>query len=278
MKKILLFVYLALWSVSLIAQNFSGQASYSTSSSMTISFGSPEKGDSTQAQPKISISMNEQEELNRQIRASMQKEYELQFNTHSSLYKEVPKMKTMVEEQGIEVMGLGGGTEGGLYKNTRDKSYAESRDIFGKLFLVEDNLIKWDWQLKGESKKIGQYTCYKATAIKSTKSIRMVEKDGEEQPVEQVKEVTIEAWYTPEIPIIQGPGEYWGLPGFILEVRDDKLHIVCSQISVQTEELTEVEKPHKGKKVDRNTFEQIYQEKVQEMVEAYDDQRQKNKS
>ncbi len=273
MKKLLLSLCITLWSIGLYAQNFSGEAIYSTSSTMSVSFGSPEKGDSLQSpSQKTSMSITQQEDINKKIRAAMQKEYELLFDSHSSLYKEIPKVKDFREEKGVEVVGLGGGTEGGLYKNNRDASYAESRDIFGKVFLVQDSLIQWDWNLEKESKKIGDYTCYRATTTKKSKPKTSIK--GEAQ--KEIKERKIEAWYTPEIPISQGPGEYWGLPGFILEVEDEKLHIICSKITIDKEERKIIEAPTKGKKVDRQTFKEIYEEKVQEMKKMYADKRKKN--
>jgi GLPGLI family protein len=44
--------------------------------------------------------------------------------------------------------------------------------------------------------------------------------------LEMPKDVTITAWYTPEIPN-QGPENYWGLPGLILEINDGKTVILC---------------------------------------------------
>jgi GLPGLI family protein len=48
--------------------------------------------------------------------------------------------------------------------------------------------------------------------------------------LEMPKDVTITAWYTPEIPVNQGPENYWGLPGLILEINDSKTVILCSKI------------------------------------------------
>jgi GLPGLI family protein len=48
--------------------------------------------------------------------------------------------------------------------------------------------------------------------------------------LEMPKDVTITAWYTPEIPVNQGPENYWGLPGLILEINDGKTVILCSKI------------------------------------------------
>jgi predicted GIY-YIG superfamily endonuclease len=59
--------------------------------------------------------------------------------------------------------------------------------------------------------------------------------DGWEMP----KEISITAWYTPEIPINQGPENYWGLPGLILEVTDGKTVILCSKLVLNTKEKKE---------------------------------------
>ena len=36
--------------------------------------------------------------------------------------------------------------------------------------------------------------------------------------IEIPKEQTVTAWYTPQIPINQGPGEYWGLNEKVISV------------------------------------------------------------
>jgi len=48
--------------------------------------------------------------------------------------------------------------------------------------------------------------------------------------IEIPKEIEIIAWYTPQIPVPQGPGEYFGLPGLILEIQADRTSILCSKI------------------------------------------------
>jgi GLPGLI family protein len=54
--------------------------------------------------------------------------------------------------------------------------------------------------------------------------------------LEMPKDVTITAWYTPEIPVNQGPENYWGLPGLILEINDGKTVILCSKIVLNPKE------------------------------------------
>lgn len=67
-------------------------------------------------------------------------------------------------------------------------------------YLVSDNPPAIIWNLKyKETKKIGKYTCKKATAT--------------------FRGTEIEAYYTSEIPVSIGPYKFNGLPGLILELK-----------------------------------------------------------
>ena len=39
----------------------------------------------------------------------------------------------------------------------------------------------------------------------------------------KMKKITIEAWFTPQIPVATGPSKHSGLPGLILEVSNEHL-------------------------------------------------------
>ena len=41
----------------------------------------------------------------------------------------------------------------------------QSQEFYGKRFLVKDKLVNIEWSLGTETKKIGNYTCYKAAAM-----------------------------------------------------------------------------------------------------------------
>jgi GLPGLI family protein len=83
------------------------------------------------------------------------------------------------------------------------------------------------------------------------------------------KEQTITAWYTPQIPINQGPGEYWGLPGLILEVNAGRTTILCSKIVMNPDEKEEIKRPSKGKKVTQEEYSEIIKKKMEEMREMF---------
>jgi len=72
--------------------------------------------------------------------------------------------------------------------------------------------------------------------------------------VDLPKEITITAWYTPEIPVNQGPEGYWGLPGLILEVNDGKTTILCSKVVLNSKDKVEIKAPTKGKVVTQKDY------------------------
>ena len=86
---------------------------------------------------------------------------------------------------------------------------------------------------------------------------------------EMPKEIVITAWYSPEIPVNQGPENYWGLPGLILEVNDGKTSILCSKIVMNTKEKVEIKAPSKGKEVTQKEYDEIVKNKMEEMREMY---------
>ena len=74
------------------------------------------------------------------------------------------------------------------------------------------------WTLHNESKKIDGYNCYKATK-------------HHVQPNSEI-EFTIEAWYTPEIPVPYGPAGYGGLPGLILQMERSHVIFVADKVTL----------------------------------------------
>jgi GLPGLI family protein len=78
------------------------------------------------------------------------------------------------------------------------------------------------------------------------------------------KETVITAWYTPEIPVNQGPENYWGLPGLILEVNDGKTVILCSKVVLNPKVKTEIKAATKGKVTTQKEFDETVIKKMEE--------------
>ena len=149
-----------------------------------------------------------------------------------------------------------------------------------------------------ETKMIGQYTCFKATATKTVdefdwRSMRRrsddtttdktkKEKDAiktadtadgkSNDPMSEIeipKTIDVEAWYSPQIPVNQGPDNYWGLPGLILEINADRTTILCTKIILNPEQKETIEQPTKGEVVTQAEYTEIITKKMQEMREMY---------
>ena len=102
-----------------------------------------------------------------------------------------------------------------------------------------------------------------------TKAKDSTKTDNPMDEIEIPKEQTVTAWYTPQIPINQGPGEYWGLPGLILEVSSGRTTILCSKIVMNPGEKEEIKRPSKGKEVTQAEYSEIVKKKMEEMSEMF---------
>ncbi|WP_116770027.1 GLPGLI family protein [Maribacter litoralis] len=255
---------------NLQAQDFQGKATYQSKTQVNFDFGNR------------NIPEDRKKEMMERIKKANEKTFVLNFNQTASLYKEEEKLEQPGERGGGRGPRFGTmtGTDGDLYKNIKDQRYLVKTELLGKIFLIDDALETLEWKMGSESKQIGNYTAFKATATKTIKRPNMSavfrrpgrgEENKEEEKAEEftVKEVGIVAWYTPEIPINQGPGLYWGLPGLILAVNDDVTTIVCSEITMNPSEKMEIKAPSKGKKVTQAEYDEISQEKMKEMRENF---------
>lgn len=263
MKKITLLVLLL--STTVFSQDFTGKATYKTHRKIDL------KIDDGKGAPSTDM----QKQLQAQLMKQFQKTYTLNFTKSTATYKQNEELSSPQVQTGgvkIQIMGSGGGTDV-LYKNIADKSYVNKREISGKRFLIKDTLERFEWEMTGETKNIGNYTCYKATKTrKKNKTVRsMVDGEVEEKKEEVIIETV--AWYTPQIPISNGPEKYWGLPGLILEIQDGKQTIVCTEIVINPSEKIEIKVPKKGKKVSQKEFEEIMDAHTKEMMERFQDKR-----
>jgi GLPGLI family protein len=225
--------------------------------------------------------------IEQRMKGMSEKTFVLNFDRSSSIYKEEEKLDAPGTSGGMRMWSsmMGGG--GTYYKNVKDKTYSVDKEFMGKEFLIIDALPQLEWKMDSETKQVGGYTCYKATAMKPVdgsdfRSLRAQNKDKKvedkkEEKKEQStnlmdgfeipKEVLITAWYTPEIPVNQGPEGYWGLPGLILEVNDGKTIILCSKVVLNTKEKAEIKAPNVGKEVTQKEYDEIVAAKMKEVQE-----------
>jgi len=91
-----------------------------------------------------------------------------------------------------------------LYKDYKSKKITVVDMISHHRFIYEEELISQNWLLKEDTIIIAGYMCQRAEC-------RWRGRDWT-------------AWFTPEIPISEGPWKFMGLPGLIVKLHDTKRH------------------------------------------------------
>lgn len=117
----------------------------------------------------------------------------------------------------------------------------------GNLFFLDE---KQDWVITSESKKIGDYICYKATCEKLG-----MNRNGEK------KVTNVIAWFAPILPYSFGPKDFNGLPGLILELHFYKSVFLATNIEVNTTSNKVIELP-KGKMIDYKEYQKSFVGKI----------------
>lgn len=240
-----------------VMQDFQGKAYYFSKSKMDLgSWGSR-------------MSEAQKKQMQARLKNRLEKTYVLHFNKEESVF---------IEEEKVDA--ISGATDswgsnfarGKQYKNVKSNSLVQEQEFYGKKFLVKDKLQAIDWKMGSESKQIGQYMCFKATATVPSDALTwfsfswsdLASTAGDKENKEY-KLTQVEAWYTLQIPLQHGPAEYWGLPGLILEVNAGNTTILCSEISINPKEKIKIEAPDKGQETTKVAYQETIKSKMLEM-------------
>ena len=277
MNKIILKIGLTIffYSVSLNAQNYQGQAIYESKTTLDIDFS------------KSGIPTDRIKIFKERMKSNLEKTYELTFNKTTSIYKEEEKLDQSSGGGGMRFMMMRGGISGKHYKNVQTKKSAKENEFSGKKFLIKDDLVIYEWKIVQETKMIGEQLCFKATAVidmpirREMRFGRRNNSEEEKKEDENVNKlitepVIVTAWYTLDIPISQGPGDYWGLPGLILEVSVRDTKIMCTKIIINPKVKLNLKEPSKGKIVTQKEYDEMVVKKTEEMRERFRNERQKS--
>ena len=250
---------------TLLAQDLTGIATYKTQRKMEVQLDSTQMNDEMRSQVMA------------MLKKQFEKEYELEFTSHESIYKEVEKLDAPGSGNSFVQMQVVN-TDGGdiLYRNLKENRFTSQSEVFSKQFLIQDSIDRPEWKLHKETKNIGEYTCFKATFTRMVNVMNSVRSNNDENsdPMEErEEEQTVTAWYTPQIPIGHGPNQYGSLPGLIMEVGDGQETILCSKIILNPKKAIAIEEPKGGKKVNRAEFEAIMAKKMKEQMEQFENNR-----
>ncbi|MDA0684648.1 MAG: GLPGLI family protein [Bacteroidetes bacterium] len=200
---------------------------------------------------KIDIDLPpEMESMRDQIPTENKTAMLLHFNEFESVMQAAPKE----ESDDREVRGNGfmfrmGGQQGEniTYVNHDEGLITEKRDFMGRTFLIEDAQPLLAWKLTGEQSEYIGYAVQKATAVRDSS--------------------TIEAWFSPQIPVAIGPERFSGLPGaiLVLSVNEGQLSFSATEISLESVAEGAILAPKEGRKVTQEQFDEIMEEKRKEM-------------
>ena len=236
------------------SQEFQGKAYYFSKSKMELGAWGARM---SEAQKK---------EIKNRLKNRLEKTYVLAFNKDESIFYEEEKIDAI---SGATDSWGSNFARGRQYKNVKENKLIQAQEFYGKRFLVKDELQKIEWKMGSESKQIGDYLCFKATAVIPSKELAWYDfswgdlnPEGENP---EVKLTAVEAWYTLQIPLGQGPAEYWGLPGLILEVSAGNTTMLCSQVVINPSEIVEIKTPEKGKEITKSAYSETIQTKMLEM-------------
>lgn len=270
-KQVTLTLFFLFFTIIVTAQDFQGKAYYVSKTAVDISnFGRP------------NMSEDQKKRMQERLKSMFEKTFVLTFNRTESIYKIDEKLEAPNQGGGGRFRAIMSGAMDGIkYKNVKSKQLLSENELFGKLFLIKDDLPELQWKMTGKTKQIGGYTCFEASAIQTWKDFDISafrrppntddtdKNEDKAASAEEDVEIEISAWYTMQIPVNQGPGDYWGLPGLILEVSAGKTTILCSKIILNPEEKTTIKQPSKGKEVSKEEYVKIATEKYLEMRENF---------
>jgi len=173
----------------------------------------------------------------------------LQFTSTVSRYENAPdkgeEMQMEGPEGGMRIMMMQ--PDDIVYTDLGEMKTIEQKDFMSRIFLITSDLKRHTWKLTGKQKSIANYPCQEAVYTDTAKNIRV--------------------WFSPLIPVSTGPAGYGNLPGMILEMNFDDGERVLTAKSIEIKDIDAkaMEKPKKGKKVSREEYKAIVDEKMKEM-------------
>ena len=133
-----------------------------------------------------------------------------------------------------------------IYKNHHDMLMISQANFDKEEYLIEESLSEFKWKIGRKREMVSGYQCIEATA-------------------KAANGAKITAWYTPDIPVNDGPSVYCGLPGLILylDVSSDNGKRIFSCTSIeQISDLPVIDAPDRGEKISREQYNKIVTERA----------------
>lgn len=133
-----------------------------------------------------------------------------------------------------------------ILKDFRNNQIDHTDNVGGEHYRYKEELPNFNWVISTEHKKIGDYTCQKATC--------------------DFRGRTYEAWFTTEIPVKDGPWKFHGLPGLILEVYDIQKHYSFVFVGLRGSDANITMLPRQYTKSSREKYLKAYKNYIKDPV------------
>ena len=138
-----------------------------------------------------------------------------------------------------------------LIHNLKEKTITQQRVLGGGLFVIKDKEPAYKWKILNELREVAGYLCFKAETIDS------------------LKNQTIHAWFTNEVPIASGPEGFGGLPGMILMIDINNGTAIIEATSVNLKDANiELPKKIKGKTITFDEYANRTQKYIEQCIEG----------
>lgn len=136
-----------------------------------------------------------------------------------------------------------------IFTDVNNSQSITKKDFLGETFLTKDKILS-KWTITKESKLIENMRCFKATLIQEKSFLYPNGKN-------------VIAWFTNEIPYSHGPKGYGGLPGLILQLEENNLTYVLTELKLTRSEV-DIYEPKGGIDIDRKTYNAYVEKKIKE--------------
>lgn len=209
-------------------------------------------------------------EMERMIPRSRTDKFDLVFGNNKSLWKQAEQENnddTEFDGGGMQIRMIAAGANDVLFCDFENAKSVEQRELFDKKFIVDDSIRKLQWKLTDETKTILNHLCRKAIATRYSTRMMMNMDNGKMERKEVADTSLIIAWFTMDIPVSAGPGEYQGqLPGLILEmnINDGRQTFIAKSISDKAD-LAVIKEPTGKKRYTQAEFRKERDKMMEEM-------------
>jgi len=129
-----------------------------------------------------------------------------------------------------------------IFRDFEKEKKTELIEMLGKTYLIEDSLKAPKWKVMNQIKDINGHVCMLAVSQ------------------DTVKRLKVSAWFAHDLPLPVGPGQYFGLPGAILELDMNDGDVVISAIKVELKpvgEAIDLPKKMKGRKLSNTEYDKL---------------------